>query len=172
MDNKRELIAGSERMIAQLQNVLRQLDAEVYTHPLEVLEGHSLGQHFRHVLEFYQCLLSGCKSGAVDYSARKRDALLENRPEKARQALGQVRAHLRDLNTERPLEVRSDLSLDPVRGRELCRSSIGRELMYAFDHAVHHLAIIRIGLRSAFPHIELEREVGVAPATLRHRKSC
>lgn len=171
MGNKREIIAGNERVITQLQDLLQQLNADAYTHPLEALEAHTLGQHFRHVLEFYQCLLNGGKGQVVDYSTRKRDLLLETRPDKALQSLSNIRARLSGLDTSLALKIRADLSPSCTEERELCGSTLGRELMYVFDHAVHHLAIIRIGLRSAFPHIPFQRELGVAPGTLRHQKA-
>ena len=50
-------------------------------------------------------------------------------------------------------------------------SSMGRELQYAFDHAIHHLAIIRMGLETHFPEIPVDKDLGVAPSTLKFRNS-
>jgi hypothetical protein len=50
-------------------------------------------------------------------------------------------------------------------------SSIGREMQYAFDHAVHHLAIIRIGAEIHCPEIVCDPELGVAPSTLKYQKA-
>jgi hypothetical protein len=43
-----------------------------------------------------------------------------------------------------------------------------RELLYNMDHAIHHCAIIRIGLMS-FDHVSIPEGFGIAPSTIRHR---
>ena len=49
-------------------------------------------------------------------------------------------------------------------------SSVGRELGFAAHHAIHHLAMIKIGLRCHFPHIQIDRDLGVSPSTIKARK--
>ena len=41
--------------------------------------------------------------------------------------------------------------------------------MFAYDHALHHLAIIKMGLLSAFPQIKVDENMGVSPATLKNQ---
>jgi hypothetical protein len=38
-----------------------------------------------------------------------------------------------------------------------------------YDHAVHHLAIIKIGIRCSFPQWIIDRDLGVSPSTLKAR---
>ena len=49
-------------------------------------------------------------------------------------------------------------------------SSIGRELMYAYDHAIHHLAMVKIGMNVHYPEVSINKDLGVAPSTLKYRK--
>jgi hypothetical protein len=55
--------------------------------------------------------------------------------------------------------------------RPMATSSIGRELLYAYDHAVHHLAIIKLGIKAEIPDVEIDSNIGVAASTLRHQLS-
>jgi hypothetical protein len=66
--------------------------------------------------------------------------------------------------------VKADFSADQRDARPIVQSSIGRELLFAYDHAVHHLAIIRIGIKAACPDVLLPASVGVAPATVKYHQ--
>jgi hypothetical protein len=66
------------------------------------------------------------------------------------------------------LKVVADFSTNKDSFRPQVDSSVGRELMYAFDHAIHHIAIIKIGIKAAFPQIQIPQEIGVAPSTIRY----
>jgi hypothetical protein len=50
------------------------------------------------------------------------------------------------------------------------KSSYHREIVYNLEHAIHHMAIIKIGI-SQSTNVTLPDDFGVAPATIRHRKS-
>jgi len=42
-------------------------------------------------------------------------------------------------------------------------------LLFFYDHAIHHLAIIKIGLLCHFPHVQAEKDLGVSPSTIKAR---
>ncbi len=154
-------------LIQQIDQLLAQLSEEDYCRPIPEFDYHSLGQHFRHILEFFQCLQQGAAAGLVDYSARPRNALYESQPSLTRQAFEEVARSLVLLDPEHPIAVCADLGTE----EQLCYgSTLGRELVYAFEHAIHHLAIVRIGLTCRFPHVYTEYTLGVAPATLKARQ--
>ena len=71
------------------------------------------------------------------------------------------------LNENHAVKVKVDFSSDPLVTRPMVLSTVGRELMYAFDHATHHLAIIRIGLKECMPDLELDKDFGKAPSTIK-----
>ena len=118
-----------------------------------------MGKHFRHIHDFYACLLS--TEGIVDYTQRDRDELIESIPSKALEAFGVIQVVLKKLTTK-PIKVIADF-VKEEQDRSLVASSIDRELMFLHDHAVHHLAIIRIGIKAEFPEVVISNEVGVAP---------
>ncbi|MFN0036851.1 MAG: hypothetical protein ACKVUS_17460, partial [Saprospiraceae bacterium] len=63
--------------IHQITDLLDQIESHEYRQPLPEFDGSTLGQHFRHILEFFICLERGIPSGTVDYAARERNLLYE-----------------------------------------------------------------------------------------------
>ena len=160
---------GTRKMAVQIENLLEQLGKSIYTQRLKVFRGSSLGQHFRHILDFYNCLLKGIHIGEVDYAKRERDIGVEEDPQIARIAFKKVLQELIVLNENSQIPVKADFSSEITDFRPVVSSTIGRELMFVYDHAVHHLAIIKIGLESTFPDLELDDNLGVAPSTIKYR---
>lgn len=161
---------GTLLISAQMTELLQRLPLTVYTSPVPLFHGSTVGQHFRHILEFYTCLLEGCAAGQIDYSSRKRNDALSENPATALAALEYLTAAFRQVDEQQLLRVQSEFS-EMADGGPNYLSSLGRELQYAFDHAVHHLAIIRMGLETQFPEVPVNADLGVAPSTLQHRQS-
>ncbi|GIV34221.1 MAG: hypothetical protein KatS3mg031_1756 [Chitinophagales bacterium] len=147
------------------QALIKQLSAEQYCHPLSVLSGFSIGQHFRHIIEFYLCLFGQLESGTICYDERKRDVRIESNPEFAIQCIESILADLQQLQTDKRLTLKFNLSCEddtPVYGD----TSLCRELAFVMEHSIHHQALIKIGL-SHFPGITVDEQYGVAPSTIR-----
>ncbi len=163
---------GTILIAAQMAGLLEKLDQETYTRPLPLFHGSTVGQHFRHILEFYTCLFDGVLSAHVDYSSRKRNTAISECPRTALAVLDYVADTVKNQDDHQWLKIDSEFSDDCVPGAErpVYLSSMGRELQYAFDHAVHHLAMIRMGLEVYFPEIRVDDDLGVAPSTLKYRK--
>jgi len=159
---------GAEEITIQVVEVLGNIPEKEYTRQRDIFNGASLGQHFRHIIEFYHCLLAGVSTGRIDYAARKRDHRLEKDIAFAKDAFQNLGSALSELNENQAVEVLADFS---GRERPTVNSTIGRELMFAYDHAVHHLAIIRIGLEHQLPQLGVRESFGIAPSTLKHRKA-
>lgn len=160
---------GTALIADQIAEVLAGLLPAAYTTPLRIFHGSTIGQHFRHILEFYTCLLEGIEADYVNYGGRRRDIRIEESPAAALAVLEYVAAAVERLDEHRMIRVESEFSDDSCEQPPVYLSSIGRELQYAFDHAVHHLAIIRIGLETSFPEVTVCADLGVAPSTLRYR---
>ncbi|MCY7350627.1 MAG: hypothetical protein LH606_08155 [Cytophagaceae bacterium] len=154
-------------ILHQLTDLLAQLSAEVYTQPLALLHEHTIGQHVRHIAEFYQCLLShpagATTPDVVNYDTRRRDLVLETDPVAASQALLDAAIALKLPHTD------TQLILEDGEGQRLM-TSLSRELSYLIEHTVHHMAILKIALNSAYPSIQVPDHFGVAHSTLRHRE--
>ena len=161
---------GTELITAQISYLLDQLDHESYTMSIPLFHGGTIGQHMRHILEFYICLFEGAHQTKVDYNSRKRDLVLSDQINAAKAVLEYIDNTVKYLYEHQGLQIVNEFCNEADDDRDQYFSSIGRELQYAFDHAVHHLAIIRMGIETTLPHIRVDPELGIAPSTLKYRK--
>jgi hypothetical protein len=153
------------RLFFQLAQLLEQLSDEEYSMPVKALSGAAVGQHVRHVIECFQELEEGYPDGNVNYDLRKRDRRLETDRLFALRQINSVGSALE--RPDKPLTLHAGFD----EGVEVTLSSTyHRELMHNLDHAVHHMAMMRVGL-SAFSGIELPESFGVAYATLKFRSN-
>lgn len=164
-----DCITGTKNIIRQIKELLGLLDQNQYAKPLPIYNGSSLGQHFRHIFDFYQCLALDISNGCIDYGRRERDPGIERDPQYAKAAFTKIEQALIQLNEKAPIDVLADFSTDRSLSRPTVKSTVGRELMFAHDHAVHHLALIKIGFQIAFPELDFPINAGIAPSTIRHR---
>lgn len=153
-------------LMEQIAAVLSELNEFQYATSLPVLTGASIGGHVRHVVEFFQELEVGYETGLVDYDARKREKELEIRRSYAILKLRQIPQNLKADN--KPLGLAFKASSAEIGHR--IATSYDRELIYNLEHAVHHMALIRIGVR-ALTGIGLPDEFGVASSTIAYRKA-
>jgi hypothetical protein len=151
--------------LTPLIELLKSLDNDQYSEELPALKNNSVGKHVRHIIEFYECLLVGYKSGIVDYDSRKRNYILETDIIGAIESIDHIIRSIPNY-TSKPLTLIVNLSLKKSISTEIT-SSWDRELVYNIEHAIHHMAIIGIGIRTHFPGILLPENFGVAPATIK-----
>jgi uncharacterized damage-inducible protein DinB len=152
----------------QLTNVLEQLTAEQYKAPSANLSGSSIGQHTRHVIELFQCLQAGYAAGEICYDNRRRDVQIETDKLFAQTLLHEIAATLEQPDKElRLLGVYDEVATTQLQ----VASNYHRELLYNLEHTVHHMALIRVGLKelNAEPAAE---HFGIASSTIRHREQC
>ena len=64
-------------VLKNLLKLLEQLPQGLYTKRLSVIANGTIGEHVRHIIEFYQCCLNTASDGSLNYSLRKRDNELE-----------------------------------------------------------------------------------------------
>lgn len=146
-------------LLEQLEQLIPQLQ-DSYALPIEAIGNSSIGDHIRHMIEFYQCLLQAVEQKSlVDYESRQRNQELALIPEVALAELHQLKQILSQEIEDIPLFVQG------------VQSSLGRELQYAFDHAVHHCALIKAGLFVLQKKHLVADDFGVSPSTIRYRKS-
>lgn len=159
----------AERVLRDAEIYLDSIDKDVYGMPLDLLFGASIGQHTRHFIEFYRCLLSqvGKDPRIVNYSKRKRDHTIESEPSVAKQHISEISEQLFCLSENH----KCLLECDDHAGETPVESNLERELLYNIEHTIHHLAIIKIGLAAVAPQIDLPEHFGVAPSTIRHKQN-
>jgi hypothetical protein len=152
--------------LLQLSEVITQLTSVQYAQHCQVLSGASIGQHVRHTIELFTCLQQGYETGTVNYEDRKRDYRIETDPALAAAIILDIVQCIDKLNKELIL-VYSNGS----ESMQYMHTNYHRELLYNLEHAIHHMALIRIGI-NAVVVMELPDSFGVAPSTLQYRNTC
>lgn len=151
--------------LEQFRQVLAQIPEACYTRPCDTLSGATIGQHTRHIIELYQCLLEGYAGAAVYYDKRKRDRLIEQNVQVAVDRLQRIQSTL-------ALPKRKLLIYYELEGNEQkIVSNYHREVMYNLEHTIHHQALIKVAIEQ-FTDIPLPESFGVAPSTMQYRNAC
>ena len=163
----KEITTGIQSIIQQLRWMDETMESHRYAEPLEVLNQATLGQHVRHIHDFYKALAEGMTSGLIDYNCRERNELIELSMDVALEHMEQLMERFE--NIDESLLVSVVCSEGFKEDKSTITSSLGRELMYGYDHAIHHLALIRIGFESVHPE-KLPPYFGVACSTLSFQK--
>ncbi|MGR3809248.1 DinB family protein [Jiulongibacter sp. NS-SX5] len=147
----------------QLICLVEQFEPQEYSRQLPLLSGASIGQHVRHILEFYVCLF---ETSPVNYDQRKRDLKLEVSPAEAVQKMEGLMTQIEEC------EIQSGLQLEHLMGDRMfvSESTFCRELIYLYEHSIHHFALIKIGMENYFADKECQKNFGVADSTIRYRK--
>ena len=152
----------------QLTASVGQLTDEQYVHQCQTLTGATIGKHVRHVIELFQSLQNGYEDGIVNYDSRKRDIRIENEKQLALSLLNEIRAGLNKKDKDLSLETSYDEDSGEV---VFIKTNYNREIVYNLEHAIHHMALIRIGINEV-SSVELPENFGVAPSTIRYRQEC
>ncbi len=155
-------------IVRQIDDLLQQIEPHDYRCPLREFDGSTLGQHFRHILEFFQCLEKGIECGSIDYASRERNMLYEDNPLLTASAFNDFTQLLEPSIEDKSLMVKAEFGGEE---RPVYSSTLGRELLFVYDHAIHHLAMIKIGIRCHFPAIQIDRDLGVSPSTIKSRQT-
>ena len=160
------LIHQTAHIFENIKLYLNLIDAQKYTEPLELLSNSTIGQHTRHVVEFFQCLVEQCQcSQIIDYDKRQRNKRIETDPNYTIQVLDNLFEQLK----QQPLEQVLLLEVDYCQNNDTIPTSFKRELVYTIEHAIHHLAMVKIGLKILIPKLTLPSDFGVASSTIKHR---
>jgi hypothetical protein len=150
----------------QLKGSLEQLTNQQYYQNIDILSGASIGQHVRHVVEMFICLQDGYTSGFVNYENRKRDITIETAKETAIEVMNKINAALFNENKSLVLQAGFDENSNELNN---IPTNYFREIAYNLEHAIHHMALIKIGIKE-ISEIVLQDGYGVASSTLKFRK--
>jgi hypothetical protein len=147
--------------------MVRQISADDFSKPSPSLSNSTVGQHLRHTIEFFLCLEGGFRDGVINYDKRAHDKLVESDKFIAINSICRIRDFVGVTSIDSSL--RLDVGYD--RHTEECvtiQTNYFRELTYNIEHAVHHMALIKIGIREVASYVKLPPDFGIAVSTLRH----
>ncbi|MFY7839185.1 MAG: hypothetical protein ACOVP7_02865 [Lacibacter sp.] len=162
------LFTAVKNVLQQLTAVLDQLTAEQYQMASAYLSGSTIGQHTRHVIELYQCLLKGYDVQQVCYDDRKRDVRIETDILFAKELLQQIAGTVNKENIDLQLTGTYDKA---ANGQIHITTNYYRELLYNHEHTIHHMALIRVGLKEVSTAV-IDPDFGIASSTIRHKEQC
>lgn len=157
-------------ILDQLSDLVIQIKEADFYKPVEVLSRSTVGQHLRHTLEFFICLEQGLAQGCVNYDKRTHDKLIETDKSMALAAIDRIKRFLMQSVTDKSLvlEVGYDIKSEDFL---MVGSTYMRELVYNIEHAVHHMALIKIGIKECASYVCLPDDFGVAASTMRYQES-
>ena len=125
----------------------------------------SIGEHVRHCLDHLKALQRGVVTGRIEYHQRERGGSVERDSREALDYLRDARDEFQRLPNgllDRAVEVSDYISIDLPP--QLFASTLGREVLYALTHTIHHQAILRVLASAA--GVGVAEPFGYAPATL------
>lgn len=162
-----DIVIALKGTLTQLESLLIALDNEQYCRRVPVLSNSSIGQHIRHILEFFVELNHGYGRGIINYNARKRDRNIETDKADALKLIHAMAESVGRHNKDLRLEVSQSIG----KARPFfVDTTYERELVFNLEHVIHHMALIRIGVK-AISSILLDEGFGVANSTLHHRSA-
>lgn len=158
------IIDQNKNLLTEIQSLLKNLDLSTFLKKRSFIHNSTLGQHCRHIIEFYLCILQQYSTGSISYDSRKRDKRLENSIDFTLETVTSIKAALSLLTGDENIKVIASYGELDIE-QELFQSSLKRELAYAMDHAIHHLAIVKIML--SLDGLKVPDHLGVAPSSMR-----
>ncbi len=153
--------------LGSLTSVISSLSDEQYTQKSMHLGEATIGAHTRHIIELVQCACAGYVSGRVDYLNRSRNLALETDRLLALSALKQFDDSL--IIHDKQLELTVENCGGPGTNLPVVTTYF-REIVYNTEHAIHHLALIKVALiemqiQIADPHF------GMAYSTIKYKNA-
>lgn len=161
------LILHNIKKLNEIKSLLQEFPQDLYTEQKKILSNATIGQHSRHILEFYTCLEKGVKTGTVCYDDRERNVPIETNVAYAVISIEKSISFLNSLEADHSLVMKANYATSEEK--TIIQTSLYRELAYALDHTIHHMAIIKIALSAEKNKIDLDSSFGVAPSTIRYK---
>jgi uncharacterized damage-inducible protein DinB len=163
-----QLSQAANNILKQLSVVVEQITDEDFRKPSRALNA-TIGQHLRHTLEFFICLEQGYDLGVVNYDNRVHNKAMENDRLISLHTIQQIQEFINANQGDKLLK----LEVGYLPDSDACESistNYQRELVYNIEHAVHHMAIMKIGIREVADYITLPADFGIAVSTLRYKE--
>lgn len=169
------ILKAAKGILDEARIYLEKIPNDAYCMELTVFSGATIGQHTRHFIELFQCLVDALLVGnadnevVLDYGLRQRNQLLQTEPKHALAAIDAIQSALPKLPWGQVIMLKHT---DYATGLfSLLPTSFERELSYNIEHTIHHFALIKIGLKLVAPGLTLPPNFGVAPSTTYHSSS-
>ncbi|MEM6525437.1 MAG: DinB family protein [Bacteroidota bacterium] len=164
-----KLVEACTDILGQLEAVIQDLKDNDFTLPIQTLNNSTIGQHMRHTLEFFTCLMNHHDKGVINYDKRDHDKVIESDRTIALALIQDLKNFIQDVKSDAPLKLEANYSMDRDETISI-DTNLFRELTYNIEHAIHHMAIIKIGLKEVAPYVSIPSHFGIAVSTIKYQK--
>jgi uncharacterized damage-inducible protein DinB len=164
-----QLSQAANNILKQLSGVVEQITEDDFRKASNSLNA-TVGQHLRHTLEFFICLEQGYSEGVVNYDKRIHNKAMENDRLIALHTIQQIQEFININQADKMLKLEVGYLPDSEECETITTNYL-RELVYNIEHAVHHMAIMKIGIGEVADYITLPADFGIAISTLRYKES-
>lgn len=158
--------------LLEINDLLNKLSQEQYNTKLEVLAHASIGQHVRHIIEFYQCLFKAEQAKEINYDVRQRDLKLETDIDFASETIEDLINTLSKTKQDFPITFVADYSTSDGQVPLFIQTTFYRELAYNLEHSIHHQALIKVAITEMNLTELIGDNFGYAPSTIRYLNKC
>lgn len=163
------IFIANREILSQLIHLCENITPLQYCEALNLLSQNTIGKHMRHIIEFYDILIEAYeKNKPISYDDRVHCIETETSLVLASQRLSKALNWVENAQTDKKLMLIVSYDSEGKNSISI-PSSLERELVYNIEHAIHHMAIIRIAIEKEFPDIELHKNFGIAYSTIRYR---
>lgn len=163
------LTEACSNILSQLSDLVQQIRENDFVKPAETLSHSTIGQHLRHTLEFFMCFEQGFDDGLINYDKRAHDKLIESDKFLALSAMDRISDFINNLS-DKPLKLEVGYDLEKESFITI-NTTATRELVYNIEHAVHHMAIMKIGIKEIASYVKLAPDFGIAASTIRYKEN-
>lgn len=120
---------------------MQQITDEIYSNTSVAPYYASIGNHIRHVLDVFDCIIEGFEQNEINLVQRKRNSLAENFTAQGIDYIEKILEKLKAINSNgfsKSIVVKDDLGLGVISANY----TLGAAIMQAHSHAIHHFASI------------------------------
>ncbi len=160
---------NSTTILNKIGNLVQQINDNDYSLQLDLLSGNTIAKHIRHILELFVQFHTGIILNQINYDKRERNLLIEHNRTYTINFINELKEKINSIENSDSSILLNTLVND---NEFLIKTSIERELVYNIEHAIHHMAIIQIACKHCFEYIKLDKNFGIAYATIQYQNTC
>lgn len=154
-----------QNTLTELQKLITQLNSEDYCKPISNLSGATIGEHSRHIIELFQCVVNSYALGNLNYDNRERNTLIQTNRNYALATIDTLLEEIEKPNKKILLEQKISKEILQIE------TNYYREMVYNLEHCIHHQALIKVAILEMH-YLTVDANFGVAPSTIEYRKQC
>ncbi|MBL6658222.1 MAG: hypothetical protein ISR00_03260 [Flavobacteriales bacterium] len=148
--------------------LLKKITNKDYSTPIKHLNNSTIGQHSRHIIEFYFCYLKGIEDNHINFDSRERSMKLESNKTFCIETINSIVEKLSTkTNNQSAIIFEYNYTFEDNQSAEMVSNTL-RELLFCLDHSIHHQALIKVALIELGKEKLIDDKFGMAYSTIRN----